>query len=256
MANRFPSFPAYPNDWLGSKARALMSPAARAAYWDLLFHYWEGGCKGLDSCQKVLRSLALQPELSDQDLALVVKQFKKRRGKLHNAKLQTLYREKVAYFKASSENGKKGAEKRWGSHSNPNGPPIDSPLAENDSSSSSSSSSSTSSSSEDKDRGAAIAALAVDTWNKDLNPKSHIRVTPKRVAKARSRLKDKFSEEQLLSVAQKLRDSEWHMGGNDRGWRASGPEWVWHTTERVEEWLNKDGSSSIWDWKPREVKLD
>ena len=137
MGNRFPSFPLYPDDWLGSHARATMSPAARAAYFDLLCHYWSSGrgCSGLILDPKVLRSLAGNSELTDQDLAIIVKQFKKRRGKLHNLKLQALYREKVAYFKASSEAGKRGAKVRWGDHKPPYKDPTISPLAKRNSSS-------------------------------------------------------------------------------------------------------------------------
>ncbi len=134
MANRFPSFPLYPDDWLASSARAMMTPAARAAYFDLLCHYWNTDCKGIDPDPKSLRYLAGQPRLPDHDLAIVVRQFKRRKKKLHNLKLQSLYKEKVAYFKASSEAGKRGAQARWGKDGDPNRPPTDSPLAKDDSS--------------------------------------------------------------------------------------------------------------------------
>jgi hypothetical protein len=87
----------------------------------------------------------------------------------------------------------------------------------------------------------AVASHVVGLWNE--GRKAPIRVTRLRIAKITARLKDGFSEEQLLAVVSKLKDSGWHNGENDRGWRAPGPEWVLHTTERVESWLEKEATS-------------
>lgn len=129
MANRFPSFQVYPDDWLGSTARAMMSPAARAAYFDLWCHYWNGSCRGLDPGTKSLRQLAGNPELSDEDVAEIRKHFKLRKGKLHNAKLQAIYKERVAYSKAMEKAGKVGAARRWAGHKEAKQKPIASPMA-------------------------------------------------------------------------------------------------------------------------------
>ncbi len=125
MRNIVPSFHWDPDDGLGSTARATLSPAGRAAYFDLLCHYWNLECKGLLPDEKCLRDLIGKNRISRGDLRKVVGCFKKKHGKLHNLKLQAIYRERVKYQKKASESGKKGAEKRWGPHIGPDGLPTD-----------------------------------------------------------------------------------------------------------------------------------
>jgi hypothetical protein len=60
-------------------------------------------------------------------------------GKLYNKRLYRERQKQIEHRETASKAGKKGAEKRWQSHSHP----IDSPMAKNDSSSSSSSSTAT-----------------------------------------------------------------------------------------------------------------
>ena len=61
-------------------------------------------------------------------------------GKLYNKRLYKERQKQIDHRETASKAGKKGAEKRWQSHSHP----IDSPMAKNDSSSSTSSSTATS----------------------------------------------------------------------------------------------------------------
>jgi len=151
MSNRFPSFQWYPDDWLGSTARATLSPVARAAYLDLLCHYWNGECKGLIQDEKWLRNLAGNNRISKADLQDVIGCFKKKHKKLHHPKLQAIYKERVAYVEGQKEAGKRGAKKRWGTHSDPTPNPTDPPMAKNRSSSPSPSSSLSSSPSPEED---------------------------------------------------------------------------------------------------------
>ncbi len=130
MANRFPSFQWYPDDWLGSTARATLSPAGRAAYIDLLCHYWNGECRGLVQDEKWLRNLIGNNRIPKADLQEVMGCFRKRHKKLHHPKLQAIYKERVAYVEGQKEAGKRGAKKRWGAHGEPTQDPTDPPMAE------------------------------------------------------------------------------------------------------------------------------
>lgn len=47
MAKGFDCFPLWLNDWFGSTARAILSPAARSAYLELLFRQYSMGSKSL-----------------------------------------------------------------------------------------------------------------------------------------------------------------------------------------------------------------
>lgn len=166
MANRFPSFQWYPDDWLGSTARATLSPAGRAAYFDLLCHYWNRECRGLLLDEKWLRDLIGNNRLSKDELQKVIGRFKKKHGKLHSLKLQAIYRERLAYQEKASESGKKGAEKRWGPHSKPIATPkvnpIVSPLGSDGSSSSSPSSSPSPSPEEEGEKTDPLPHLQID----------------------------------------------------------------------------------------------
>ncbi len=128
MSNRFPSFQWYPDDWLGSTARATLSPAGRAAYLDLLCHYWNRECKGLLQDEKWLRDLIGKNRLPIGELQKVVKCFKKKGGKLHSLKLQAIYRERLAFIEKAKESGKKGAKKRWGPHAEQKVPLVATPI--------------------------------------------------------------------------------------------------------------------------------
>jgi hypothetical protein len=79
----------------------------------------------------------------------------------------------------------------------------------------------------------------ISLWNVGKADKEWIRSTPKRIAKVSSRLKDGFTPDQIKLAVSNCLKSEWHQGANDRGWRCPGPEWVLHTVEKLEEWLNK-----------------
>lgn len=129
MGNRFPSFQWYPDDWLGSTARATMSRGERSAYLDLMCHYWNSGCKGLENNSRTLMQLCAWPGMPKESLLKITSYFKQSRGgKLHHAKLQGIYRERVTHAEGQKEAGKRGARKRWGAHKEPIGVATVSPL--------------------------------------------------------------------------------------------------------------------------------
>jgi uncharacterized protein YdaU (DUF1376 family) len=249
MANRFPYFPFYPNDWLASSKRAVMTLSEQGAYFNLLCHYWESGCSGLETSDLILQGLAgIRP--SDRKaprMETLLSCFIVRDGKLHNERLEKVYLEAVSYSDARKAAGVRGAESRWHSHAVANGKPDAKAVANDDSSHSPSPSPSeekkegltTTLSEPPKTVGSDLVVEVVELWNRTRKPAEKIRITPQRKAKVEARLKDKFTPEQLRDVVVRCRDSEWHQGKNDRGWKAPGPEWVLHSTERVEQWLAK-----------------
>ncbi len=84
----------------------------------------------------------------------------------------------------------------------------------------SSSSSSSSSNSNTKESPAPTHPL-FEIWNEHRGklPKSLL-MTPKRLKNANARLKEVPDLEQWVKIVKKLASSEWHLGKNDRGWRA------------------------------------
>ena len=74
-------------------------------------------------------------------------------------------------------------------------------------------------------------------WNEGRS--GAIRYTRSREAKVAARLKDGFTPTQLEQIVRNLKSSPWHTGDNERGWCAPGPEWALHSTERAEQWLEK-----------------
>lgn len=85
-----------------------------------------------------------------------------------------------------------------------------------------------------------VTERLVNLWNTGRTSGKTVRVTPKRLSKVRARLKDGFSEDELVLVVKKLLESAWHQGDNDRNWKAAGPEWVLASTEKVEEWISRE----------------
>ena len=83
-----------------------------------------------------------------------------------------------------------------------------------------------------------LAQALVELWNYGKDSKQWIGVTPARLSKIKTRLSEGFTEDQLRAAIVNIKQSEWHMGVNDRGWKAPGPEWVFNTRERTEQWIN------------------
>lgn len=94
----------------------------------------------------------------------------------------------------------------------------------------------------------AVTREIVDLWNKE-GGGIVIRVTPKRIEKVKVRLEEGVTRAELRQAILNIKQSPFHMGDNDRGWMAPGPEWVFHNAERTEEWVNKKAP-------PKPVKKD
>lgn len=102
----------------------------------------------------------------------------------------------------------------------------------------------------------AVLGELIDLWNYGKESKRWIKASEARLIKVGARLKDGFTREQLRAAIANIRQSEFHNGGNDRGWRAPGPEWVFHTRERTEQWVNweppKSSEEQLRDWARQE----
>ena len=85
----------------------------------------------------------------------------------------------------------------------------------------------------------ALTVELVDLWNHGRADGSWIGVTPIRVSKVKARLGDGFTATQLRQAVASIKESEFHSGVNDRGWACPGPEWVFRSYEKCEEWVNK-----------------
>lgn len=109
------SFPFYPDDWLASTKRALMSPAERGAYIDLLAHQWNDPTCTLPDDDVALAALsglgADWPKHASRMRQAFVPH--KINGRIHNEKLSRKRAEALSFLKKASKRGKIGAQKRW-----------------------------------------------------------------------------------------------------------------------------------------------
>lgn len=149
--DRSPSFQYYPRDWITDYKVARLSLEEEGAYHRVLSHMWDGSedyCSlpkdvdllaslwrvGTKRAQRILNVLQAPvgrlfiEEERDGVVFLVSKRLREER----NAQVEHRTRQ--------SENGKRGAQARWGSHSDPNSTATDSPMAKDSSSSAPSSS--------------------------------------------------------------------------------------------------------------------
>jgi hypothetical protein len=68
--------------------------------------------------------------------------------------------------------------------------------------------------------------------------KRDFKITPGRITKLKVRL-ETFTLEEILTALEKLSQSPWHRGINDRGWTAD-PDFLIRNNEQVDNWINKD----------------
>lgn len=134
-----PAFQFYPNDFLSDANTIVMTAEEIGIYWLLICVCWKEG--GLPNNFKKLSKIARVGEKKFKklwDASLKICFYLNENGDRYGHARLDAERAKRSEFTASqSENGKKGAEKRWGSK---DGDAIISPMAKNSSSSSSSSS--------------------------------------------------------------------------------------------------------------------
>jgi uncharacterized protein YdaU (DUF1376 family) len=222
--------PMFASDWLGSTRIALMTPAQEGAYFRLLCHCWADPSCSLTSDPA---ELAVLSRLGDQWGELSPKilacfdPHPTVPGRLCNPRLS----EQHEISKRLYEAHRKGGEKRWCRRERPQEAivaPLEAEMAPE-------------TEPEPTIGYRADTEALINVWNEGLEGRSRLRVTPGRVAKVRARLEDGFTLEQLTMAIRACKASPFHNGQNDRGWKAPGPEWVLHKTERVEEFLNGHG---------------
>lgn len=119
---RSPAFQFYPNDWLSSRNVAVMTPAQRGGYIQLLCYDWTGD--GIPDDDKILAALSgLQNEWSEVTSSALRACFEKhpsKLGYLSNPRIQIERQNQIERRKSSSEGGKMAAKNR-ASGSFPNG---------------------------------------------------------------------------------------------------------------------------------------
>ena len=148
MASKAPAFQFFPRDWKDKRVQR-MDYFSRGVYIELLGHMWSDS-KDQCSIEKDERALMGLLALSKTDFNKAWSQIQWPEDPILSSKgdrwiskrLQRVKREQLRYRRAQVKAGKKGAEKRWGRHSDPTekeiglpsfrqGSAIDPPLAEN-----------------------------------------------------------------------------------------------------------------------------
>jgi len=111
-----PSFPFYANDWLSSTKRALMTPAQRGAYVDLLCHQWnDPDCSLPDDDESLAVLSGLLGDWLPNGCRLVGDCFPPHpifAGRIANTRLLEIKAEREEWREKSREGGKKSAESR------------------------------------------------------------------------------------------------------------------------------------------------
>jgi|TARA_R100000501_G_C2573623_1_gene79527 uncharacterized protein YdaU (DUF1376 family) len=109
-----PAFPLYADDWLGSSAIDLMSPAEEGAYIRLLCHAWNSEDCGLpDDDKKLAIHSRLGKAWRNGSGAKIRENFIVKDGRLYNLRLLEIWTEQKEYREQKAKAGKKGADARW-----------------------------------------------------------------------------------------------------------------------------------------------
>lgn len=228
--------PWYPRDWLSSEARAVLTPAGRSAYRDLLDASWLAGGRLRDD-DRVLQGLSGldrgEWEAVREDVLRYFPVVEP--GCRANPRQVAEYAKADAYREACRAGGKATAAKRWGGDSqaiaeqvrpNRTPTPTPSPSPTPTPTQNSTTEEEPQACPQERTSGSGTTRLLpsfVTIWNEvmDGSPLPLVRAwTP-----ARDRLlKARLAEEGDLSLwrvaMERLRDSPHHRGQNDRGWVA------------------------------------
>ena len=109
-----PAFQLYTDDWLGSTAITLMSPAEEGAYIRLLCHAWNSEDCGLPDNDKKLAVLSrLGKAWGNGSGAKIRECFVVNSGRLYNSRQLEIWQEQYEHRQSRSSAGKKGAYARW-----------------------------------------------------------------------------------------------------------------------------------------------
>jgi uncharacterized protein YdaU (DUF1376 family) len=106
-----PSFPWYASDWLGSTKRAMLSPAQRGAYIDLLSHQWGDATCSLPDDDEALEALSGMGEGWLKGASICLRQcFPKHptlQGRIANPRLLEIRAERDEWLAKSAKGGRK-----------------------------------------------------------------------------------------------------------------------------------------------------
>jgi uncharacterized protein YdaU (DUF1376 family) len=130
-----PAFQFYPREFLSSQAVELMEPAALGGYIRLLCHAWISENPGhLPDDDQAMAGLSRLYGQWTQYRDQIARAFTVSGGEWVQERMVIAREQQIAFRKSMSDNGKIGAGKRWGGHSQA----IATPMAKHSSSSSSS----------------------------------------------------------------------------------------------------------------------
>lgn len=114
--SKYPWFPMFASDWLGSTSHALMSPEERGAYMDLLCHQWGAENCCLPDDDGILEALGGLPNGYFKGTSRVLRDCFPNHpligGMVANRKLLALWEGREEQRRKSSEGGKKSAQLR------------------------------------------------------------------------------------------------------------------------------------------------
>ena len=114
MKNKSPAFQFYPKDWLADPDVMCMTMAERGVYITLLCYLWESeGKMELDQIKKLLKG----HKRALLSLENVLVKFQIRSNMVTHKRLTKERKKQQEYSDNRREAGKKGAKKRWHSHS-------------------------------------------------------------------------------------------------------------------------------------------
>lgn len=203
--NQPPAFQFYADDFLGGTVS--MTNEEKGMYITALCIQWNKGGVSEEEMDRIGRGMAV-PSLSH-----VKAKFKQHPDRLfRNHRMEQERRKQNAYRANRSESGKTGAKKRWHSHSTA----IKQPMAKH-----SSPSPSPSPSTEGKENGASLPSLLLAEWNRVPGLKRCLLISDKRRHSIAARLREPFFIENWKSAIQRISQSKFCLGENQRGWVAS-----------------------------------
>lgn len=240
-------FPFFPDDWLGSSKIAVMTREQEGVYIRLLAHAWNDPTCSLPTDPRKLAALGLTSDVKfhsiQQEIMECFIPHPTIEGRVINRRLSELRQsQEIAHdrkvqgginrWKRGKDSSRLAQATHTGYHEQSESESEPEPDTREDSVSKKKHSSEPSASDV-----RLVTLRVVGEWNVGRPDAQKVRITPKRVQKVKARLKDGFSDLQVLQVVARLKASPFHNGDNDRGWRAPGPEWVLNSTEKVEQWL-------------------
>lgn len=125
-----PAFSFYPDDWLGSTAITLMSPAAEGAYIRLLAYQWNAPDCSIPGDDKTLALLSRLGTRWDAEKRLILSCFRRlKSGRIRNERLYQERLKQLTHSEQMSYAGKRGAQKRWQGHKPSHSSAIVEPMA-------------------------------------------------------------------------------------------------------------------------------